>query len=237
MPVYSIAEINVEYECHYPLLFQRSEKYKAAGDAEPEFRLTLTEEYYQSRREFSPNTTDDIFEYMGTGTQFYKALLSKDGMMLHASAVAVDGDAYLFSAPSGIGKSTHTSQWQALFGSERAVIINDDKPAMRKIDGVYYAFGTPFSGKHDISINKRYPIKGICFISRGESNSIERLPIRKALPPLFDQTIRPTETDKMDLLCDRIDDLLNCVPFYHLKCDISVEAAQLAYNTMSGGKL
>ena len=237
MSVYNIAGINVEYDCHFPLLFERSEKYKAADSAEPEFRLTLTEDYFESRRRRSPNTTDDIFEYMGMGTQFYKALLSKEGMMLHASAVAVDGSAYLFSAPCGTGKSTHTQQWQKLFGEERAVIINDDKPAMRKVDGVYKAYGTPFSGKHDISVNTGYPIKGICFISRGETNSIERLTVQRALAPLFDQTIRPAENDKMDLLCDRVDDILKCVPMYHLICNISTDAAELSYKTMSGGSL
>ncbi len=237
MSVYNIAGINVEYDCHFPLLFERSEKYKAADSAEPEFRLTLTEDYFESRRRRSPNTTDDIFEYMGMGTQFYKALLSKEGMMLHASAVAVDGNAYLFSAPCGTGKSTHTQQWQKLFGEERAVIINDDKPAMRKVDGVYKAYGTPFSGKHDISVNTGYPIKGICFISRGETNSIERLTVQRALAPLFDQTIRPAENDKMDLLCDRVDDILKCVPMYHLICNISTDAAELSYKTMSGGSL
>ncbi|MBQ7596387.1 MAG: hypothetical protein IJU45_06960 [Clostridia bacterium] len=235
MSVYNIAEINVAYDCHFPLLFERSEKYKAADSVEPEFRLTLTEEYFESRRQRSPNTTDDIFEYMGMGTQFYKALLAKEGMMLHASAVAVDGFAYLFSAPCGTGKSTHTLQWQKLFGEEKAIIINDDKPAMRKVDGVYKAYGTPFSGKHDLSVNTGYPIKGICFISRGETNSIERLPVQRALAPLFDQTIRPAEIDKMDLLCDRVDDILKHVSMYHLRCDISTEAALLAYKTMSGG--
>lgn len=237
MSVYNIAGIDVEYDCNFPLLCQRSEKYKAAGNVEPEFRLTLTEEYYEMRRQRSPDTSDEVFEYMGTGTQFYKALLAKDGMMLHASAVAVDGYAYLFSAPCGTGKSTHTMQWQKLFGEEKAVIINDDKPAMRKIGGVYYAYGTPFSGKHDISVNKGYPLKGICFISRGETNSIARLPAERALAPLFDQTIRPAEIELMDLLCSRVDDILKCVPVYHLKCNISTDAAELAYKTMSGGKV
>lgn len=235
MSVYNIAGINVEYDCHYPLLFERSEKYRVSGNAQPEFRLSLTQEYFELKRQRSPNSTDDIFEYMGMGTQFYKALLSKQGMMLHASAVAVDSQAYLFSAPSGTGKSTHTQQWQKLFGEDKAIIINDDKPAMRKIDGIYYAFGTPFSGKHDISVNKGFPIKGICFVSRGETNSIERLSVERALAPLFDQTVRPAENDKMDLLCDRVDDILKCVPFYHIICNISTEAAELSYRTMSGG--
>ena len=49
--------------------------------------------------------------YMQSGTQFYGRLLRFDGLLLHASAVEVDGKAYLFSGPCGTGKSTHTKLW------------------------------------------------------------------------------------------------------------------------------
>ena len=75
-------------------------------------------------------------------------------MLLHSSAVVVDGYAYLFSADSGTGKSTHTGLWKQHFG-DRAYIINDDKPAIRKVDGEWYVFGTPWSGKTDTSVNPR----------------------------------------------------------------------------------
>ena len=67
-----------------------------------------------------------IVEY----SPFYD-LLKNHGFMLHASAVEVDGKAYLFSASSGTGKSTHTKLWQEYFGYDKALIINDDKPALK----------------------------------------------------------------------------------------------------------
>lgn len=235
MAVYIIAGIPVQYDCVYPLLKDRSEKYLAADETKPEFTLTLGKEYYEKMHEKYPLAGDDIAEYTGIGSEFYKKLLSYEGMMLHASAVAVDGQAYLFSAPSGTGKSTHTEMWQRLFGKERAVIINDDKPAIRKTDGAYYAFGTPFSGKNDISINAGYPVKGICFIQRGNENRIRRLDIKSAVAPFFNQTIRPADESLMDLLCERADDILKCVDFYALDCTADTEAAEISYNFMKGG--
>ncbi|MCQ2479895.1 MAG: hypothetical protein MJ120_04565 [Clostridia bacterium] len=236
MPVYVIAGLPVEYDCKYPLLKNRSEKYKAKDGTEPLFKIELDENFYAEKRAEFPTVSDEIQEYMSTGAFFYKEMLRFDGVMLHASAVAVDGYAYLFSAPCGTGKSTHTKMWQKLFGKDRAVIINDDKPAIRKVDGVYYAFGTPFSGKHDISENACYPIKGIGFLRRSSENSIHKLAPDVAMVPFFNQTIRPQEEDKMDLLCKNADDILKNISFYALDCRADTDAAQTAYNMMKGGE-
>lgn len=235
MAVYSIAGIPVEYDCTHSLLERRSEKYKAPEGTVPEFTLKLTDEIMERYRKRYPGMGDDIFEYTAIGSLFYKKLLSYGGMMLHSSAVMLDGYAYLFSAPCGTGKSTHTEMWQKLFGSERAVIINDDKPAIRKIDGVYHAFGTPFSGKYDISVNGGYPVRGICFVRRAEENRIHSIDAKTALTPFLDQTIRPADGSLIDLLLERADDILNSVSFYILDCRADVEAARTAYDFMKGG--
>lgn len=52
-----------------------------------------------------------------------------NGLMLHASAAALGGRAYLFSGPCGRGKSTHTRLWQQTFG-EAVQVFNDDKPVL-----------------------------------------------------------------------------------------------------------
>ena len=74
-----------------------------------------------------------------------EALIGKDTLMLHGSTVAVDEQAYLFTAPCGTGKSTHTRLWRELLGV-RAVMFNDDKPFLIiSIEGVI-ACGSPWSG-------------------------------------------------------------------------------------------
>ena len=92
--------------------------------------IQIREELY--RLDWWPTLNEEQAVYMESGNQFYRALLDFDGMMLHASAVAVDGKAYLFSGQSGIGKSTHTGLWKQTFG-DQVKLFNDDKPALRRL--------------------------------------------------------------------------------------------------------
>ena len=98
-----------------------------------------------------------------------------NGLMLHASAAALGGRAYLFSGPCGRGKSTHTRLWQQTFG-EAVQVFNDDKPALRRLDGRWYAYGTPWCGKDGINLNQKWPLGGICFLEKSQENRIRRPP-------------------------------------------------------------
>lgn len=171
-------------------------------------------------------------EYMATCTAFYRELLRFDGLMLHASAVVLDGKAYLFSAKSGTGKSTHTGLWQQVFGAENARILNDDKPALRFEDGRWYAYGTPWSGKYDISLNERVPVAGICMLERAEQNSIERFGGPAAIYAIMEQTLRPNAPELRRLLMQNLDLLLRNVPVYRLRCNMEPEAAVLSHKVM-----
>ena len=78
-----------------------------------------------------PYLNCEAIEYIYTGSYFHHLLLKYNGCMLHSSGVVVDGYAYLFSANSGTGKSTHTGLWLEHF-KDKAYIINDDKPVLKK---------------------------------------------------------------------------------------------------------
>ena len=179
--------------------------------------------------------TEEQAVYMESGNQFYRALLDFNGMMLHASAVAVDGKAYLFSGQSGIGKSTHTGLWQQTFG-EKVKLFNDDKPALRYLDGKWFAYGTPWSGKHGININMKVPIAGICFLKRGNENSIRRLSPIEALPQVLAQTLRKfKDAERLSLMLNHVDKLVKEVPIYELYNRPEPAAARLSYETMRLG--
>jgi hypothetical protein len=173
--------------------------------------------------------TFDVAEYMVTGMVFARRLLDFSGFQLHASAIALDGRAYLFSAFSGTGKSTHTEKWCRLFGAK---YINDDKPALRLVDGVWMAYGTPWSGKHDISDPAGYPLGGIAFLERGE-NSICRLEPAQALPLIMGQTTRHLWQEGMDQKLELLDRLLRQVPVWKLTCRNDDEAARTSMQAMT----
>ncbi|MBE6571319.1 MAG: hypothetical protein E7656_03595 [Ruminococcaceae bacterium] len=186
----------------------------------------------QSLKDRQPHLSLDDCEYLCTGGSFYRQLLDFDGMLLHSSAVVMDGYAYLFSAPCGTGKSTHTNMWRAAFG-EAVVMLNDDKPALRKEDDCWYAYGTPWSGKTDQNINMRVPIGGICVLSRGEINEIEPYYGAKAIFSLLDQTVRPKMANVRTRLLELLDDLMLSVPMWKLRCTPTKEAALISQAAMS----
>ena len=129
---------------------------------------------------------------------------------------------------SGTGKSPHTRYWCEVLG-ERAIMVNDDKPLLKISEKDALACGTPWDGKHRLSSNVCLPLKAICILERGEVNEITRISPQEALPMVFQQTYRPKNLGKY---MEIIDKLAGRVEFYRLHCNMTPEAAQVAYEAM-----
>ncbi|HZJ78702.1 MAG TPA: hypothetical protein VFD52_07900 [Clostridia bacterium] len=235
MSYYKIAGLNISYRSKCDLIINRSEKYKTEKFENADICADVSEEEIKSLLERAPNLTEAEAEYLLIGASIYTQLINFGGFFLHSSAVSVDGEAYLFSAPCGTGKSTHTQMWQKYFGEDSAQIINDDKPAIRIIDGQAVVFGTPFSGKTSLNLNTSVPLKSICFIERSKENWIKPLTNAKAVVEILNQTIRPKEIEQMDKLLSMIEKVLNSIKVYKMGCNISEQAVKLSYNTMKYG--
>ncbi|MCM1115005.1 MAG: hypothetical protein NC397_05865 [Clostridium sp.] len=193
--------------------------------------IDITDARIEAAMAEHPELRQDDWEYMLTGADFYTELLKYDGILLHSSCIVVDDYAYAFSADSGTGKSTHTQLWLERFG-DRAYILNDDKPAIRFIDGKVYACGTPFSGKYDYSTPKVVELAGICFLERSETNWIKKAETSKAVFNIFSQTVRKLTSADMDKLFDVIEGIFAKVPLYELGCNISQEAVDTSCSAM-----
>ncbi len=234
--MFRIAELPVRMIPRYEPLLTQSIPYRWDGQNEDVIAdLTVTEADYKAYHRRYPEAEDSLIEYMATGSSFYKELIRHQGFLLHASAVILDGKAYLFSAPSGTGKSTHTSLWLKEF--KDAQILNDDKPAIRILEDGIFVYGTPWSGKTDLNLNCKVPLQGIAFLSRGENNTITKMEPLKALEQLLNQTIRPGEKEYASTLLDHISVLIKRVPIYSLTCNMDPSAAHLSYETMSKGEV
>lgn len=226
---YKICGLNVSCDFRYPTMTARAEKYRSdfTGDAD----ITVPHmSDISALKANNPALTEDDCEIITTAESFYESLIPRGGFMLHASAVVLDNRAYLFSAPSGTGKSTHTAQWLKLFPSAR--ILNDDKPAIMLSDGIF-ACGTPWSGKSDLNLNLTVPLQGICILERAEKNFIHPIAPDEAIFALLNQTIRPAAESRMNALLGHIDRVVTEVGIFRMGCNISLEAAQVAFNTMS----
>ncbi len=229
LELFDIAGLKVKMNCKDGLLYERSRAYLSDGQDEKEdFSLELDDDRLTRLNDNVPSLTRDECYYVYMGEGFYRRLLDFDGLLLHSSCIEKDGEAYLFSARSGTGKSTHTHLWMQTFGDVR--MINDDKPAVRKIGDRFYACGTPFSGKNDESSNVCVPIRAIVFLQRAKENRIERLDPAAAIPLFLSQTIRPSTEEYMTKALSLLDGILKSVPVFMLYCNISEQAVHTAYD-------
>ena len=174
--------------------------------------------------------TDPFLERTAIQRKVAEALLERDTLLLHGSTVGVDGAAYLFTAPCGTGKSTHTRLWRETFG-DRAVMVNDDKAFLRISGSGVTAFGSPWTGKHGLGGNICLPLKGICFLRRGVENKIRRLAPEECIEELRHQSVVPEEVAKAFALADR---LSRTVPLWEMECTKDRAAALVSYKAMSG---
>ncbi len=159
-------------------------------------------------------------------------------ILMHGVVVSWRGSGYLFTAPSGTGKSTHAALWKKYFGDD-VEIINGDKPFLNIFGSEcghtqVYAYGTPWSGKERWQKNTSVPLKGICILQRGKINCIRQLPPAEALPWILRQVHFPQSPVNTGKTLELIDRLLESVPVYQLECDISEEAVRCSFEGMTG---
>ncbi|MBQ7288813.1 MAG: hypothetical protein IJW78_03680 [Clostridia bacterium] len=228
-----IAELNVLISTENATLLRQAEKYRFDFSGEPDIPVCIPEDMLENQL-VKNNLSREVGEYLLTGDLFYRRLLKFDGFVMHASAIAYDRKAYLFSAPCGTGKSTHAGLWRKYLGEDKVVSINDDKPAIRKVDGVFYAYGTPWSGKTDTSANIKVPLGGIVYLSRAQTPSIRRTDVVDGVKNLLWQTARPATAKGMDKILNLFEELLNSVPIWEMGCNISEQSFRLSMETLTG---
>ncbi len=231
---YLIAGLKVEMEVTGEMLRSRSEKYRFDFEGEPDISIVPQPDQLQKMGAEHPVLKPEAVEYLATGAMFYFRLLRFGGFLLHSSCIAYNGKAYIFSADSGTGKSTHTSLWQQYI--DGVTMINDDKPAVKLIDGVFYAIGTPWSGKTAQNTDIQVPIGGFVMLSRGKVNKIYGGSIHEAIPFIMKQTMMSGKAESVDLLVDLMDKFLTSVPLFKLECDISEQAVITSFEALTGEK-
>ena len=208
----------------------------------PDFSVTITPEDIAFERQKAAkedaleglpirNLPDSLLEITALQRKIAEELFARNVLLFHGSVVAVDGVAYLFTAKSGTGKSTHTRLWRQVFG-DRAVMVNDDKPFLEIREKGITVHGSPWNGKHRLGQNISLPLRAICILERGAENQIRAISPREALPMLMQQSQRPRDSRKLPLYLDLLDKLSSRVAFYRMQCNMDPQAAKVAYDAM-----
>lgn len=229
---YKIADLTVDVLHDSSILARNGSKYEVVSDDVADIVIDISDEYIEKAMEYNKSFDRDYAEYFLSGICFYQKLIPFNGFMIHSSCVAVDGKGYLFAADSGTGKSTHTAFWKEYIG-ERAVIINDDKPAVRYDNGKFTVYGTPWSGKADESANDSAVVSAVIFLERGSAFSIEKISGHDAVEKIMPQLLHYISIENADTQCELIDVLLRTVPVFVMKCTPDIESAKFAWEYLS----
>jgi hypothetical protein len=163
------------------------------------------------------------------GILFRNRLLLSNGIMLHAAAIQWQGKGIVFSAPSGVGKSTQAGLWKKYMGAD---VINGDRSAVKIVDKQAYVYGSPWCGSSAEYLNQQAPLKAIILLEQAKDNLLLPLDKRTALEGLLPRCFLPYYDDggeAMDMALKTLDDILSEVPVYLLKCKPEREAVELVY--------
>ena len=207
-------------------------------DPKTEFVKTLLQDYLspeavpQLKIVPNPGETEEIGLLRQVGIEL---LQNHDGMYIHGAAILYKGQAYLFTAPSGTGKSTHIRLWKQLLGDE-AVILNGDKPFLRRLNGRIMVCGSPWCGKEGWGINKDAPLGGIFILRRGETDRVEKLSDLEILDTLLAATIYPEDLDLTQKLVELVGAIMEAVPIRALYCTQNLSAAQTVVQFIEGDR-
>ena len=235
MQVYRIADMNIAVQTRYEYTAEYMRDYLTDSE-DYELYVEVTDEMIAHERNLNIEIhgdpfTDALCETIAILRVICDYIIGKGGFFLHCSCLRFDGAGIIFTAPSGTGKSTHAALWRRVFG-DRVTMINDDKPLVREKDGDFIIYGTPWCGKHHIGNNISAPIRAVFFLEQAPENSAERVDTFTALQKLMQQTVLPTGRDDMAALLDMLGHLIEQVPMFRLKCNISDEAVLTAYRAV-----
>ena len=237
MALYQFADLIVELKNEYPYLAEQCRGYEYRSDASANLAVSVTpEEIQQERDVFSGlSVSDGYLESVCAYRKLCMLLPAYEALLLHGSVIDCDGRGVIFTANSGVGKTTHTMLWKQVYG-DRMRIINGDKPIIRFFDGIPYAYGTPWAGKEKYQCNDRVPLTDLCLIKRSAENRVTSIKPEEALDALMQQIILPSDPLMAMATLRLLDQLLSFCRLWVIECNISEEAAILAHDTIIGEK-
>jgi hypothetical protein len=124
----------------------------------------------------NPYSIDSVLRIVHT-----LVLARSNGFLLHASSGVRNGRAYMFSGLSEAGKTTMAS-----LAPPDVDLLTDEASYVRKVDGRYMAYGTPFAGEFGRQgKNIAAPIAAVYLLEKAAENRIEPVAPTEAIRRLM----------------------------------------------------
>ena len=234
--IYKFADVAVSISFHYKENAVRFESYKVTE--KPIYEISLTNNRIKEElillQSACPNLTfgEKEAEFNALYRDIPTLLWKERILLVHGVLIEKDGVGFLFSAPSGTGKSFHSKMWNEVFPSQ-VTIINGDKPLLRYTDNGVYGYGSPWMGKEGIGINRMVKLKAICRLSRGEKNVIHKIENDgQVISWLLEETMLKDRTTNIMELVRWYNQVIQHVSLYELKCNMDQDSVLVSYYGM-----
>lgn len=209
------------------------------SDDDYSYEIDINQEDIELEREYSArqdikegkairNYPNAYLETLALYRKLANPLLDNKIVIFHGAVVVANNKAYLFTAPSGTGKTTHIRLWLKEF--DDTYVLNGDKPLLMIKDNKVYAVGTPWMGKEKMGINKIVELDSICVLDRSIDNRIIKLDKSEALSYLAKQIHIPD--NRIVEILNVLTFIINNINLYHLYCNKEDEAAHVSYREM-----
>ncbi len=245
-------DIDVKYNCDNRKFLY----YQVLCNCIPNFKFSYTDlelEAEMKNADFIQNNLPAYAESSLYLRKISEVLPLKSAFMLHSAAFMVDNIGTVFMAPSGTGKTTHLLNWLKVIDNNEeygidsspfnCCLINGDKPFIRFFDdlksipqdtkiGIPYVYGNIWNGKENYGLNRRAPLKHICFIERSETNYVTRIDKNDAVSRIMKQVYMPKNSLAMSNTLQLVKRLIASCDLWIIHCNQEPESAKVAYNTI-----
>lgn len=229
-----LAGIIIQVTCRFPECRIFCQDY-LCEDSTPKtcMKILVEEQQLCRERAASPGSKDAYLETLIIYREIAERLPNYGRAVFHGAVIQFQGRAYFFSAPSGTGKSTHIALWKKYMG-EHVGIVNGDKPILADDGTRILAYGTPWAGKEGWQSNCCAPLCGGVFLRQAKRNRMVRLEPKECAELLMRQLYLPSSPQAAIRTLELADQITRRIPLWILECDMSKEAVQLSFETMTG---
>lgn len=229
-----LADLKVNIDCRSDFVRHFCKDYLIENDDSADIYATADEEAIAAECKAVPKSTYEYCETLCVYRSIAEQLPKYNRFVFHGASIEYDGKAYLFTAPSGTGKTTHISLWKKNLG-EKIRVINGDKPII-KADKTSVVYGTPWAGKENLQNNISAPLAAVCIIKRAKENKISQISKSQAINHLMSQMYLPHSAEALSKALSLLGKLIENTPVYMLECDISNEAFKTSFEKLINHK-
>ncbi len=170
-----------------------------------------------------PAVNADVFL---TRVGIHRALLARECPVIHAAYVDIGGEALLFTAPSGTGKSTQADLWVTHGG---ATVINGDRVLLSfEANGHPIAHGFPVCGSSGICLDRSLPVRAVVLLAQGPENVVSEPTVGERVRHLFAAIeVYRWDMNELDAALLAAERMVRAVPVLRLTCRPDREAVEV----------